>query len=357
VPFTGTGVTAEFALRGLFAASSNPMRKFVAVLILACGVACERDTTSSASRSRPNEVREVDAIELPRYPGALVLPNATASIKFAVIGDSGRGDAPQYEVAEQMAAYRTQFRFIFVIMNGDNIYEGPATADDYREKFEKPYQALLDDGVKFYAALGNHDDPKQIDYAPFNMGGDRYYTFRPPEDPLTRLITSVRFFAIDTTNLDRQQIRWVQEQLTVSDSAWKICFFHHPMYTSGRYQRASAAFRISLEPIFVTTGVDAVFAGHEHFYQRTTLQQGIQYFVSGGAGSLRVGDAGPASFIAREFDTDYHFMLVEIEREVLSFQAISRTGATVDAGALHRRRATTSSTDTPAPPQSGARVP
>jgi acid phosphatase len=101
----------------------------------------------------------------------MVLPNATASIKFAVIGDSGRGDAPQYDVAEQMAAYRQQFRFTFVIMNGDNIYEGPATADDYREKFEKPYQALLDEGVKFYAALGNHDDPKQVDYAPFNMGG------------------------------------------------------------------------------------------------------------------------------------------------------------------------------------------
>jgi hypothetical protein len=79
-------------------------------------------------------------------------------------------------------------------------------------------------------------------------------------------------------------------------------------------------------------------------------------FISGGAGSLRVGDAAPAAFIAREFDTDYHFMLVEIERDVLSFQAISRTGATVDAGALHRRRAT-SSMDTPNRPQSDALVP
>jgi DNA repair exonuclease SbcCD nuclease subunit len=332
------------------------MRKRIAVLILAFAVACEQAPSPNPSPPQRDEVRDVKAIELPPAPGMLALPNAVASIKFAVIGDSGRGNAPQYDIAGQMAAYRKQFRFTFVIMNGDNIYEGPATPDDYRAKFEKPYQALLDDDVKFYAALGNHDDPKQIDYPLFNMDGNRYYTFRPPEDPLTRLITSVRFFAIDTTNLDRGQMRWLQEQLSASDSAWKICFFHHPMYTSGRYQHASAAFRISLEPMFVRNGVDAVFAGHEHFCQRTTLQQGIQYFVSGVAGSLRAGNAAPAPFIAREFDTDYHFMLVEIERDVLSFQAISRNGTTVDAGSLHRETAT-SSTDTAIPPQPGGRVP
>lgn len=334
------------------------MRKGITVLILTCAIACERDPNPSTPQPSRTEARDVQAIALPPAPGMLVLPNAVASIKLAVIGDSGRGNEPQYDIAAQMAAYREQFRFTFVIMNGDNIYEGPATAADYRDKFEKPYQVLLDEGVKFYAALGNHDDPQQVNYPLFNMGGDRYYTFRPPEDPLTRLVTSVRFFAIDTTNLDRGQIRWLQEQLSESDSAWKICFFHHPMYTSGRYQRASAAFRISLEPILVRYGVDAVFAGHEHFYQRTTLQQGIQYFVSGGAGSLRLGDAAPAPFIAREFDTDYHFMLVEIERGALSFQVISRTGMTVDAGILRREiKELTSSPGTETHPQSDARVP
>jgi hypothetical protein len=335
------------------------MRKFVAVLLLGwCTLGCDRDSTGTASlAAERRETREVQSMELPTAPGTLVLPNGVASVKFAVIGDSGRGSKPQYEIAQQMAAYRKLFPFSFVIMNGDNIYEGPATPEDYREKFEKPYQPLLDEGVKFFAALGNHDDPKQIYYPLFNMGGHRYYTFRPPEDPVTRLVTSVRFFAIDTTVLDREQMRWLQEQLSVSDSAWKICFFHHPMYTSGRYRRASAAFRIPLEALFVRHGVDAVFAGHEHFYQRTTLLQGIQYFVSGGAGSLRPGDAAPAPFIAREFDTDYHFMLVEIERDLLSFQAISRTGATVDAGAVHRQRAATSLTDTVPLPKSDARAP
>jgi hypothetical protein len=82
--------------------------------------------------------------------------------------------------------------------------------------------------------------------------------------------------------------------------------------------------------------VSVVFSGHEHIYQRTTLQNGIQYFVTGGAGSLRPGDGTRASFIARTYSANYHFMLVEIEGEALHFQAISRSGATIDAGRLRR---------------------
>ena len=80
-----------------------------------------------------------------------------------------------------------------------------------------------------------------------------------------------------------------------------------------------------------------MFSGHEHIYQRTALQSGVQYFVSGGAGgSLRRGDATPASYVARSFDSDYHFMLVEIDGDALHFQAISRSGETVDAGTLYK---------------------
>jgi hypothetical protein len=92
--------------------------------------------------------------------GSMTLPNRADSVKFAVIGDSGRGWRPQHEVAARMVEYRTRFPFTFVLMAGDNIYEGPATPDDYRIKFEEPYKSLLDAGVRFFAVLGNHDDPR-----------------------------------------------------------------------------------------------------------------------------------------------------------------------------------------------------
>jgi predicted phosphodiesterase len=115
-----------------------------------------------------------------------------------------------------------------------------------------------------------------------------------------------------------------------------VCFFHHPLYTSGRYRTASRWYRYLLEPILLAQDVDVAFSGHEHLYERSELQSGVQYFVSGGAGSLRRGDATRASYVARSFDTDYHFMLIEIDGRELHFQAISRTGQTIDAGTLYK---------------------
>jgi hypothetical protein len=235
-----------------------------------------------------------------------------------------------------MARYRERFPFTFALMLGDNIYEGPATAEDYRRKFEEPYRPLLDAGVRFHAVLGNHDDPAQRFYPPFHMDGVPYYTFRPP-GALSLVGPSVRFFALDSTNLDDSQFAWLARELAASDSEWKIAFLHHPLYTAGRYQLPARTVRRSLERVFVDHGVSVVFSGHEHFYQRSRLQRGVQYFVSGAAGSLRRGDARRSPFIARTFDDDYHFMLVEIVGDELHFQAVSRTGATVDAGVIRRR--------------------
>src|SRR5918994_5138848 len=113
-------------------------------------------------------------------------PMRDGSIRFAVIGDSGRGDGPQNDVARQMVAWRAKFPFDFVVMLGDNIYDSH-TPKDYLTKFEEPYRGLLDAGVVFYAALGNHDDPGQTHYAKFNMEGKRYYTFRKSEQRLAGL--------------------------------------------------------------------------------------------------------------------------------------------------------------------------
>jgi predicted phosphodiesterase len=252
-------------------------------------------------------------------------------------------------VAAQMVAYRQRFDYRFVLMAGDNIYEGPATPDDYRLKFEKPYRLLLDAGVQFYAVLGNQDDPQQIHYRPFNMNGHRYYSFTPPVDLITRLDTRVRFFALDSTGLNGTQMRWLERELGDSTAEWKVVLLHYPLYTSGRYALAGRAQRFALESAFVAGGVDVVFSGHEHIYQRSQLQKGILYFVSGGAGSLRAGDAEPSANIARSYDADYHFMLAEITSEGFFFQAINRQGETVDAGSLTRPEPTPPTEGTPAP--------
>ena len=104
-----------------------------ATLVLASSAGCSRETDPSSAHA---QVVEIATAGLPG--GWLALPSRPDSVKFAVIGDSGRGWAPQHEVARQMAAYREHFPFAFVLMAGDNIYEGPATPEDYRVKFEEP---------------------------------------------------------------------------------------------------------------------------------------------------------------------------------------------------------------------------
>ena len=306
------------------------------VLAGGCGNSGIEHTTAATAPAR------VDAVDPGGIaPNTLALPNAGRSIKFAVIGDSGRGSKEQHEIAARMNEYRARFNYKFVIMVGDNIYEGAASEDDYRLKFEEPYRALLDAGVKFYASLGNHDDTNEIFYKPFNMDGHRYYTFVPPVDPLTRWDTRVRFFALDSTYVTREQVQWFDRESTQSKAEWKIAFLHHPLYTSGRYGLAARAIRFGLESSFVSGGINVVFSGHEHIYERSELQMGILYFISGGAGSLREGDAATSPIIARGYDRDYHFMLVEIDDDSLSFQAINGVGVTVDAGTLRRPTADT----------------
>jgi hypothetical protein len=143
---------------------------------------------------------------------------------------------------------------------------------------------------------------------------------------------------IDTENLDITQLLWLRQELGASESEWKIPVFHRPMYTSGRYALPAQRFRRILEPVFTLHGVRVAFSGHEHFYERTHPQKGIVYFISGGAGSLRKDDIRDSTLTAAGFDDDYHFMLVEIAGRTLYFQAISRTGETVDSGEIELRR-------------------
>ena len=255
----------------------------------------------------------------------LFLPNKKDSLHFAVIGDSGTGGSAQYQIAKQMVAYRARFPFAVVLMLGDNLYGGETTRD-YEQKFEQPYKELLAAGVKFYAALGNHDDPNQRLYKPFNMNGQRYYTFKPHE--------RVRFFVLDSNYMDPEQLSWLERELKGSDSPWKICYFHHPLYSSGKRHGSDVDLRAFLEPLFLKYGVRVVLAGHEHFYERLKPQKGIYYFISGGSAKLRKGNIGGSELTMKGFDSDYHFMLFEIDGDVLHFQTISRPGATIDTGVV-----------------------
>jgi len=282
----------------------------------------------------------------------LRLPNQDGSVKFAVIGDTGTKSTYQYEVGKQMAAFHSAFKFDFVVMCGDNLYGG-SSPRDYQTRFEQPYADLLAAKVKFYATLGNHDNPTEINYKDWNMGGQRFYTWQETAGGFAKVGgTGVRFFALDSNYMDKPQIDWLESELKKSSSEWKIAVFHHPLYSSGKTHGSALDLRAMLEPLFISYGVSVVFSGHDHFYERLKPQQGIAYFVCGAGGSLREHNIDRSSGLTEVgFDTDYSFMLVEIDGLDFNFQAISRTGKTVDSGVIHHSPFTESTAQaTPLPP-------
>jgi predicted MPP superfamily phosphohydrolase len=259
------------------------------------------------------------------------LPDKPDALHFAVIGDNGTGAPEEYQVGAEMATWYERFQFPLVIMVGDNIY-GSDRPQDFVKKFEAPYKALLDKGVKFYACLGNHDSREQRYYKLFNMDGKLYYSFKAPKQ-------DVRFFALESTYMDDTQLKWIDTELAASKEKWKIVFFHHPLYSSARTHGSTLKLREVLEPLFIKYGVSLVLNGHDHTYERVKPQNGIQYFVEGSSGQLRNGDLRKGSpLTAAGMDTERAFMLMEIDGDTLTFNTITRTGAIIDSGIVPRKQ-------------------
>jgi 3',5'-cyclic AMP phosphodiesterase CpdA len=256
----------------------------------------------------------------------LVVPNRPDTFKFAVLGDNGSGDKGQYELADQMTAVHKAFAYGLVIMLGDNFY-GSQTPPELARKFDRPYKMLLDAGVQFYAAIGNHDEPFTINYPPLNMRGQRYYTY---------VRDDIRFFVLDTNVMDPEQLHWFDVALKQAREPWKIAYFHHPLYGNAGRHGSAVDMRVLLEPLLLRYGVSVVFSGHDHVYERLKPQKGVSYFVAGSGGKLRKGDLVPSSSTAAGFDQDQAFVIVEVAPNELYFQTISRTGATVDSGTIPR---------------------
>jgi len=293
------------------------------LLLSVAGVGC-RDGAIAAGATA------VEA-QQPAAEAQVALPNKDGSFKFAVLGDFGTGDRTQYELAEQMAKFRQRFKYEIVVLVGDNLY-GSERPQDFQNKFEIPYKPLIDAGVKFYASLGNHDAREQRYYKLFNMDGKLYYTFSPKSD--------IRFFVLESTYPVPEQIEWVEKELKASGSNWKIVYFHHPLYSSGERHGSDLRLREVLEPLFLKYNVSVVLTGHDHFYERLKPQKEITHFVVGSGGQLRKGNIDRGTGLtARGFDTDLVFMAAEITGDEMYFNAISRTGQTVDSGVLTRRKA------------------
>lgn len=269
----------------------------------------------------PPPVEHAPPATAPSPAGAsfLALPQVRGGTVFGVMGDSGSGDEAQRAVAAALLKYfTTARRFGFMLMLGDNLYH-----DDYQGEFLTPYKPLLDRGVSFYAALGNHDRDLEEHFAPFHMQDQDHYAFDKG---------NARFVALDSNHPDDQmQLQFLQKAFSDAGGKWRIAFFHHPLYSSGEHADESArVIRPALEGALTRSGVNVVFSGHEHLYERVAAQHGIHYFVSGGGGRY-LYHVTKSSFDQVAVST-HHFMMLEVADDELFFEALQPDGKVIDCG-------------------------
>ncbi|MBW4576053.1 MAG: metallophosphoesterase [Aphanothece sp. CMT-3BRIN-NPC111] len=291
-----------------------------------------------AQIARSEHINVADSSNLPSEP-KIPLPTPKLGeaplLRFVSVADTGTGAKGQYAVASAIANYHKQNPFDLVVLAGDNIYNN-GEIEKIGEVFERPYQPLLQQGVKFYACLGNHDirtqnGDLQVRYPGFNMQG-RYYTFCRDR---------VQFFALDTNHNAnwKDQLAWLEKELSSSDAPWKIVFGHHPIYSSGHYG-VNRVFIDSLTPLFQKYGVQLYINGHDHNYERTVPIKGTTYLICGaGAGVRPVGRSAWTAHSASKLS----FATVEVYSDRMVISGIGTDNRVFDQGAIALQQTMTSS--------------
>ncbi len=282
-------------------------------------------------------------------------------------------------------------------MLGDNIYTD-GVGRGIQKTFEAPFADLLAAGVQFYAVLGNHDIRRgtelQIHYEAWNMKGRRFYAFSKGDG-------LIEFFGLDSTALSDEaralvlvekarldneraalqakkttltaserrrleklnaelgedvafineqaavknaQLVWLRDALANSQARWKVVFLHHSIYSAATRtgghggERSVLRLRQLLEPIFVDRGVDLVLAGHDHHYDRSTLQPAnasashqVQYVTAGASAKVKPNAIDHANrFLAKADGTTHSFLTVQVTHDAIRIEAIGANGKTLD---------------------------
>ena len=274
-------------------------------------------------------------------PGVVLEPQAwtttPSAVTFAVLGDNGSGGRNQMAVAGQMARTYQETPYGVVLLAGDISYYG-SIDDRWEDVFVEPYRPLINAGVQWELAIGNHElsEKHSPDAAAeitaqlrrFGKPGT-YYTARHGPVEVFVLDTSI---PLATGTGGAEQLAWLEEALETSDAPWKVGLLHQPPYSSGAHG-SNLAVREAVQPLFSRHGVAVAFTGHDHHYERTTPQDGVVWIVSG-AGCKRTR-VGRSDFTAHAEST-LEFVLVQVDGPHMDVRAITTDGTVIDQVALDR---------------------
>ena len=264
--------------------------------------------------------------------------------RFAVIGDWGDGSNGMTNIANRINAI-TNLDFYLTV--GDNIYQnGEASLyDPYWFRLYSPTMRR----VPVFPALGNHD------VRPLSHNGQPFLDFfHLPGNGPTGLVGrnysfdygNAHFVAIDSNPFDDNNAKsqsitktitdWVRRDLAATRQPWKFAYFHHPGYCSVGHHTENGVIKSLLLPILGAGGVQMVFTGHNHFYERLQPIHGIVHIVTGGGGASLHSIKSRQSHSAVALDNIHSFTVVDIDSNRLKLTQTDEQGRVVDTFGLTR---------------------
>jgi acid phosphatase len=236
-------------------------------------------------------------------------------VRFAVKGDWGSGFKEQAAVTRRMCVEHGRARFVSVLTTGDNFYPtGTATP----ATFDRPEKCLIDLGIPYRAAWGNHDVPGPSTRTVLRTLG-RWYTF---------LSGPARIVVLDSNQPDNaRQLAFLRRVLEAEKTRPVIVLYHHGTRTAGLHEPVTRQQRL-WEPLFVKHRVRLVLQGHNHLYERIRYRN-ITYVTTGGggAGLYPCVRKTPGLVTCRP---QHHFLLVEVTPTRIGVRAINTKGAVID---------------------------
>ncbi len=242
---------------------------------------------------------------------------------FVVFGDT----RTQHQVHRQVVDAILEQGPDFVLHTGDLVDNG-WDAEQWAIFFEIERELMA--RVPLFPALGNHEADSLLYFDFFHLpGNEHWYTFD---------YGNARFVCLQVDGWadfgpGSEQYAWLEEALAANTQPWLFVYFHVPPYSSVPPHSASFAAveetaRGALSPLFEQYGVDVVFNGHAHCYERNEVN-GVTYIVTAGGGAPLYWpqDQEPTQ---AAFARDYHFVLLEIDDDHLGATVISVEGKMLD---------------------------
>jgi hypothetical protein len=215
-------------------------------------------------------------------------PLGNQPTRIWIIGDSGTANQNAVNVRVDYEAFTGATPTDVWLMLGDNAYE-EGTDDEYQRAVFEMYRRMLRQTV-LWPTLGNHDTvfrgrsgefpyidmftlPQNGEAGGLPSGTEKYYSFD---------YANIHFICLDSQTQSRKpgsaMLRWLEEDLAATAQDWIIAYWHHPPYTRGTYDsdvvRELVEMRSYAVPLLEQYGVDLVFAGHSHVYERSYLLNG-----------------------------------------------------------------------------------